>query len=46
MALIGRYVGHLMGTHWFLQMVYVDDLHGVFIGERKFFAPLDLDPGL
>ena len=36
MALIGRYVGHLMGTHWFLQMVYVDDLHGVFIGERKF----------
>ena len=36
MALIGRFVGHLMGTHWFLQMVYVDDLHGVFIGERKF----------
>ena len=36
MALIGRYVGHLMGTHWFLQMLYVDDLHGVFIGERKF----------
>ena len=36
MALIGRYVGHLMGTHWFLQMVYVDDLHGVFVGERKF----------
>ncbi len=36
MALIGRYVGHLMGSHWFLQMVYVDDLHGVFIGERKF----------
>ena len=36
MALIGRYVGHLMGTHWFLQMVYVDDLRGVFIGERKF----------
>ncbi len=31
MALIGRYVGHLMGSHWFLQMVY-----GVFIGERKF----------
>ena len=36
MALIGRYVGHLMGSHWFLQLVYVDDLHGVFVGERKF----------
>ena len=36
MALVGRFVGHLMGSHWFLQLVYVDDLHGVFVGERKF----------
>ena len=36
MALVGRFVGHMMGCHWFLQLVYVDDLHGVFVGERKF----------
>ena len=36
MGFIGRFVGHLMGAQWFLQMVYVDDLHGVFVGERKF----------
>ena len=35
-ALIGRFVGHLMQTSWFLHMIYVDDLHGVFVGERKF----------
>eukprot|EP00435_Cladocopium_sp_Y103_P055878 s2941_g18.t1 len=35
-ALVGRFVGHLMTTVWFLHMVYVDDLHSVFTGERKF----------
>eukprot|EP00435_Cladocopium_sp_Y103_P070514 s291_g35.t1 len=35
-ALVGRFVGHLMTTVWFLHMVYVDHLHGVFTGERKF----------
>ena len=35
-SLIGRFVGHLMSTAWFLHMVYVDDLHGAFTGLRKF----------
>ena len=35
-GLIGRFVGHLMQTSLFLHMIYVDDLHGVFLGERKF----------
>ena len=35
-ALIGRFVGYMMQTTWFLHMIYVDDLHGVFVGERKF----------
>ena len=35
-ALVGRFVGHVMATIWFMHMVYVDDLHGAFIGERKF----------
>ncbi len=29
-------MGHTMGSHWFLQMVYLDDLHGVSVGEQKF----------
>ena len=37
MGLIGRFVGHIMGTAWFLQVIYVDDLHGCFVGDRKFF---------
>ena len=36
MGLIGRFVGHVMGTAWFLQVIYVDDLHGCFVGDRKF----------
>ena len=35
-AMIGRFVGHLMATAWFLHMVYVDDLHGAFTGRSKF----------
>ena len=35
-GLIGRFVGHLMQDKWFLQMAFVDDLHGTFVGERKF----------
>eukprot|EP00435_Cladocopium_sp_Y103_P002248 s5620_g1.t1 len=35
-ALVGRFVGHLMMDHWFLHLVYVDDLHGVFIGPSKY----------
>ena len=35
-SLVGRFVGHLMTTIWFMHMVYVDDLHGTFVGERKF----------
>lgn len=35
-SLVGRYVGHLMGTLWFLHLVYVDDLHGVFTGSDKY----------
>ncbi|CAK9006461.1 Uncharacterized protein SCF082_LOCUS9026, partial [Durusdinium trenchii] len=35
-GLIGRFVGHLTQTSLFLHMIYVDDLHGVFLGERKF----------
>eukprot|EP00435_Cladocopium_sp_Y103_P002353 s4728_g1.t1 len=35
-SLVGRFVGHLMGTVWFMHLVYVDDLHGVFTGGSKF----------
>eukprot|EP00435_Cladocopium_sp_Y103_P044902 s3525_g12.t1 len=35
-SLVGRFVGHTMGTAWFLHLVYVDDLHGSFTGMRKF----------
>ena len=35
-ALIGRFVGFLFQQRWLMHMIYVDDLHGVFTGERKF----------
>lgn len=35
-ALVGRFVGHVMGAAWFLHLVYVDDLHGAFTGASKF----------
>eukprot|EP00435_Cladocopium_sp_Y103_P032400 s670_g8.t1 len=35
-SLVGRLVGHLMMTAWFLHVVYVDDLHGSFTGRAKF----------
>ena len=36
MGLIGRFAGYIMGTRWFMQVIYVDDLHGSFTGARKF----------
>lgn len=35
-AMVGRFVGHLMMNAWFLHLVYVDDLHGSFVGKEKF----------
>eukprot|EP00435_Cladocopium_sp_Y103_P008858 s800_g2.t1 len=35
-AAIGRFVGHLLMASDFWHMVYVDDLHGAFVGARKF----------
>ena len=35
-ALIGRFVGYLFHDLWMMQMIYVDDLHGTFIGQEKF----------
>ena len=35
-GLIGRFVGHVMQQYWFLHMIYVDDLHGSFVGHHKF----------
>ena len=35
-AMVGRFVGHLMANAWFLHLVYVDDLHGSFVGKEKF----------
>ena len=35
-SLVGRFVGHVMASIWFMHMVYVDDLHGAFVGDRKF----------
>ena len=35
-AMVGRFVGHLMMNAWFLHLVYVDDLHGSFVGREKF----------
>ena len=31
-GLLGRFVGYLMQVRWFMQMIYVDDLHGSFVG--------------
>eukprot|EP00435_Cladocopium_sp_Y103_P068426 s272_g31.t1 len=35
-GLIGRFVGYLFHTRWMMHMIYVDDLHGVFVGPNKF----------
>ena len=35
-ALLGRFVGYLFHDRWFMQMIYVDDLHGVFVGPQKY----------
>lgn len=35
-GIIGRFVGYLFHQRWMMHMIYVDDLHGVFIGEMKF----------
>ena len=36
MGLIGRFAGYIMGSRWFMQVIYVDDLHGSFTGPQKF----------
>jgi len=35
-GLIGRFVGYIFQSKWFMQMIYVDDLHGSFVGAEKF----------
>ena len=35
-GLIGRFVGYVLQQYWMMHMIYVDDLHGVFTGEKKF----------
>ena len=35
-GLIGRFVGYIFHDRWFMQMIYVDDLHGSFVGADKF----------
>ena len=35
-AMIGRFVGYVFHTRWMMQMIYVDDLHGAFVGPGKF----------
>eukprot|EP00435_Cladocopium_sp_Y103_P075421 s2_g57.t1 len=35
-GLIGRFVGYLFHQRSFMQMIYVDDLHGAFVGVEKF----------
>ena len=35
-GLLGRFVCHIFRQRWMMHMIYVDDLHGVFTGERKF----------
>jgi len=35
-GLLGRFIGYMFHNRWFMHMIYVDDLHGVFTGERKF----------
>ena len=37
-ALVGRFVGYLFHDRWMMQMIYVDDLHGTFVGQSKFKA--------
>ena len=37
-ALVGRFVGYLFHNRWLMQMIYVDDLHGTFVGQGKFKA--------
>ena len=35
-GLLGRFVGYIFSRRWMMQMIYVDDLHGVFVGSEKF----------
>eukprot|EP00435_Cladocopium_sp_Y103_P038160 s256_g10.t1 len=35
-GLLGRFVGYMFHQRWMMQMIYVDDLHGVFVGPEKF----------
>eukprot|EP00435_Cladocopium_sp_Y103_P050988 s1843_g15.t1 len=35
-GLLGRFVGYMFHQRWMMQMIYVDDLHGVFVGPQKF----------
>lgn len=35
-ALVGRFVGYIFHNQSFFHQVYVDDLHGTFLGQRKF----------
>ena len=35
-AAVGRFVGHVMQTSPFWRLVYVDNLHGAFVGHSKF----------
>eukprot|EP00435_Cladocopium_sp_Y103_P025990 s72_g6.t1 len=35
-GLIGRFVGYMFHQRWMMQMIYVDDLHGSFVGVVKF----------
>ena len=35
-GLIGRFVGHMFHKRWLMHMIYVDDLHGAFVGCEKF----------
>ena len=36
-GLIGRFVMYCTQDNWLLHMIYVDDLHGAFIGQHKFW---------
>ena len=38
MGTVGRLVGNAMGTEYNYQLIYVDDLHVVVFGERKFLT--------
>eukprot|EP00435_Cladocopium_sp_Y103_P025733 s2122_g6.t1 len=35
-GMLGRFVRYVFHTRWMMQMIYVDDLHGVFVGPDKF----------